>query len=335
VVISVTFVVVVLGAVSASAYVLVNKVTGNVARIDDTFAGINEEQRPSKPATAKNSLTFLLVGTDSRDDGPTTGRAAKNKTFKPYAQRTDSIMLMHIPDDRKSAAVISIPRDSWVDIPGHGRNKINAAYAIGGPPLLIRTIEDLTDVRVDHFAVVDFYGFRSIIDAIGGIDIQIPQTTVDSEGTGAVFRKGLNHFNGARALQYVRQRHGLPQGDFDRVKRQQNMIRAVMAKVSTVDPTSDPVQAYKLLDAMTRAVTVDAGLTDGDIRSLAFSMRGVGQGGVNFLTAPVRGTGQEGDQSVVYLDDGPAGQLWTGLKNDSLADYLGRHQSDLLPAVPR
>jgi LCP family protein required for cell wall assembly len=223
-----------------------------------------------------------------------------------------------------------------VDIPGNGKNKINAAYAIGGPPLLIRTVEKLTDVRIDHFAVVDFYGFRSIIDAIGGIDIQIPRDTVDTEGTGAVFKKGLNHFNGLRALQYVRQRHGLPGGDFDRVKRQQNMIRAVMAKVGQVDPTSDPVQAYKLLDALTKAVTVDAGLTDSAMRSLAFSMRGVQSGGgVSFLTAPNRGTGQEGDQSVVYLDETPATELWNALENDSVPGYLTSHQSDLLPAVPR
>jgi anionic cell wall polymer biosynthesis LytR-Cps2A-Psr (LCP) family protein len=134
----------------------------------------------------------------------------------------------------------------------------------------------------------------------------------------------------------VRQRHGLPAGDFDRVKRQQNMIRAVMSKISKVDPTANPVQAYQLLDAMTKAITVDDSLTESAMRSLAFGMRGVGAGGgVSFLTAPVTGTGTEGDQSVVYLDQPKTAELWNGMNNDTMAAYLTGHQNDLLPAVPR
>ncbi len=333
-VLGVVFVVLLVAAVGASAYVLVNRLPGNIARVDGTFAGIDEKQRPDKLPAAKNSLTFLLVGSDSRDTGPTTGSAAKRKGFR-LGDRTDTIMMLNIPSDRRSATIISIPRDSWVDIPGHGKLKINAAYAIGGPSLLIRTVEQLTDVRIDHFAAIDFYGFRSIIDAIGGIDIQVPQATTDVGGTGASFRKGLNHFDGTKALAYVRQRHGLPGGDFDRVKRQQNMLRAVMAKVGTVDPTSNPVQTYKLLEAVTKAVSVDNGLSDADLRSLAFSMRDIRSGGVNFMTAPVTGTGMEGEESVVYLDQVRCGQLWTSVKNDGVATYVAQHKADLLPAVTR
>ncbi|MDT4986660.1 MAG: hypothetical protein QOI74_754 [Micromonosporaceae bacterium] len=320
--------------VGIGGYVLFNRLPGSVARVNGTFEGINDAQRPAKLPVAKNSVTFLLVGSDSRDTGPTTGTAAQETEFRT-GNRTDTIMLLNLPADGRSAAVVSIPRDSWVDIPGHGRMKINAAFALGGPPLLIRTVEQLTKVRIDHFAAIDFYGFRSIIDAIGGIDVQVPQSTTDIGGSGQSFPRGMNHLNGGRALAYVRQRHGLPAGDFDRVKRQQNMLRAVMTKIGTVDPATDPVKAYKLLNAVTKAVSVDSGLSDADLRNLAFSMRGLSARSVSFLTAPVTGTGMEGDQSVVYLDKVGCDQLWTAINNDRMPAYVTAHRADLLPAVTR
>jgi LCP family protein required for cell wall assembly len=322
------------GAAGAGAYFTVGRLPANVARMDGTFAGIKENDRPTKAAAERGSMTFLMVGSDSRADAPTTGRSAKGKAFVPGDQRTDAIMMLTIAPDRKSAAVVSIPRDSWVEIPDRGRMKVNAAYALGGAPLLIRTVEKLTNVRVDHFAIVDFAGFKSIIDAIGGVDVDIAQNTRDDWGI-AVFKKGRTHLDGTRALTYVRQRHGLPQGDFDRVKRQQNLIRAVMAKVATIDPVADPVKAYKLLDAGTAAVTVDDGLSDGDLRSLAFSLRDLQNGGVSFLTAPVRGTGHEGTESVVYLDDLKCADLWNALRANKVADYVAANKASALPDVPR
>jgi LCP family protein required for cell wall assembly len=242
--------------------------------MDGTFAGIKENDRPTKAAAERGSMTFLMVGSDSRADAPTTGRSAKGKAFVPGDQRTDAIMMLTIAPDRKSAAVVSIPRDSWVEIPDRGRMKVNAAYALGGAPLLIRTVEKLTNVRVDHFAIVDFAGFKSIIDAIGGVDVDIAQNTRDDWGI-AVFKKG------------------------------------------------------------TAAVTVDDGLSDGDLRSLAFSLRDLQNGGVSFLTAPVRGTGHEGTESVVYLDDLKCADLWNAMRGNKMADYVAANKASALPDVPR
>jgi LCP family protein required for cell wall assembly len=320
-------VMVLLGAITIGGYVLVHRLQSNVARVGGTFDGIPESERPTKAPASVGGTTFLMVGSDSRDDVPTTGSKAKGNAMAAGDHRTDTIMMVHIPPDRHSISVISIPRDSWVDIPGRGKNKVNAAYAFGGPALLIRTLEQLTNVRIDHFAVIDFYGFKSIIDAIGGIDLDVPSDT-----TG---RTVNTHLDGSAALTYVRERHSLPQGDLDRVKRQQNLIRVVMAKVSTVDPTSNPVQAYKLLDAGTSAISFDSQFSDSDMRSLAFGLRGMQSGGVNFMTAPVTGTGMEGTQSIVRLNQAQCAELWKSINNETISDYIASHKSELLPAVTR
>ncbi|NJC74287.1 LCP family protein [Planosporangium thailandense] len=321
------------GIALIGGYVLINRVQGNVGRIDNAFAGLDEKQRPQKPVATKNSQTFLLLGSDSRDPNATTGSSAKDPSWRPGEQRTDTIMIMHIPADRHSAQVVSVPRDSWVDIPGKGKMKINAAYSLGGPSLLIRTVEQLTQVRIDHFAVVDFAGFTSIIDSLGGIDVQVSEDTTDQVGNH--FHKGINHLNGTQALFYVRQRHGLPGSDFDRVKRQQNLLRAVMAKMSGFDPAKDPIGAFHLMDSLTKAISVDSQLSNSEMRSLAFDVPGIRSGGITYLTAPVKGTGMEGDQSVVYLDPTASPELWNAINNDSVPAYASAHSKDLLPAVPR
>ncbi len=195
---------------------------GNIEQIANPFVGIEEETRPAPPdpKSGKDPVTFLLVGSDSRDPD----------AEGPPGDRADVIMIMRITGPRNQVQFISIPRDSWVPIPGRGLNKINAAYAFGGPTLLIQTVEQLTGVRIDHFAAVDFFGFKEITDALGGVDVRVAETT--SQG-GVTFEQGLNHLNGAEALIYVRQRKGLPGGDLDRVQRQQNYLRAVMGRSSS------------------------------------------------------------------------------------------------------
>jgi LCP family protein required for cell wall assembly len=322
-----------IGAALVGGYVLMNRVSGNVGRIDNAFAGLDEKRRPTKPAATKDSQTFLLLGSDSRDDKPTTGSNAKDSAWVPGEQRTDTIMILHIPAHRRSAQVISVPRDSWVNIPGKGKMKINSAYSLGGPSLLIRTIEELTQVRIDHFAIVDFAGFTSIIDALGGVDVQVSEDTTDLVGNH--FHKGVNHLDGTKALFYVRQRHGLQAGDFDRVKRQQNLLRAVMTKLGTFDPARDPIGAYRVMDSLTKSISVDSGLSDGEMRSLALDVPQIRSGGIMFLTAPLSGTGMEGSQSVVYLNTAQCAELWNAVRNDTVPAYASSHSKDLLPAVPR
>jgi anionic cell wall polymer biosynthesis LytR-Cps2A-Psr (LCP) family protein len=277
---AVVIVVVAAGAGGFGLY-LANKLDNNINRVGDVFAPLPKAQRPVK--TVAKAMNIVLVGSDARS-GDTTSRS-------------DTIMIMHIPADRASLTVVSIPRDSWVDIPGRGKAKVNAAFAYGGPTLLIATVEKLTGVAIDHYAEIDFAGFKSMTDAVGGVQLDGQQ------------------LDGEKALTYVRERKSLPRGDFDRIERQQRFLQALMAR--STSKLTDPVALTRLLDAVTRSIGVDNGFTGGQMRSLALSLRSVRGGDVHFLTVPVTGTGREGDQSVVYLDTKQGPQLWKSIRDDA------------------
>ncbi|MGQ0576499.1 MAG: LCP family protein [Pseudonocardia sp.] len=322
-----------LGALAGTLVVLVGGVAallghlgGNVDRVPDVFGPLDKQARPAdQPA-----LTFLLVGTDSRAPDPTTGTDAAPDADEGSA-RSDVVMLAQLAPDRTTAAVVSIPRDTWVEIPGRGRDKINAAYAYGGPSLLVRTVEQLSGVRVDHFAVIDFAGFQAMVDAVDGIDVRVAAATGNE---GVTFRAGTNHLDGAAALAYVRQRYDLPEGDLDRARRQQAALRALLARVASGGTLADPVALYRLLDATTRSVGVDDTLSDGGLREIAFGARGLRPSGVAFLSAPVRGLGWEGERSVVYLDEARAAPLWEALRAGTVDEYAAANPDATLGAEP-
>ena len=307
-------------AVAGTLFAVSERLGDAVVRLPDPFAALDPATRP--PPTA--AMTFLLVGTDSRSAEPTTGADAPAQAFVPGAQRSDVVMLVQVSADRRSASVVSIPRDSWVEIPGRGRAKVNAAYSWGGAALLVGTVEKLTGVRVDHFAVIDFAGFRSVVDAIGGVDVGVAAPT---SSAGVAFQAGLNHLDGDAALVYVRQRHELAGGDLARAARQQNVLRAVLGKLVDVDV----LKRLAFLAALTRSVSVDATLTNSGLRLLAFDVR---PQQVVFLTAPVRGAGSEGGQSVVLLNDARAATLWAALRSGTPAAYAQQHPDALLAPTP-
>lgn len=312
--------------VSAGAYVFaMDRYAGNISRIPDAFSGLDQAARPAADS-AIPATTFLLVGTDTRADGPTTGSDA---TDSGAGSRSDAIMLVQIADGGNGATVISIPRDSWVPIPGHGVDKINAAYAVGGPPLLIATVESLTDVRIDHFAAIDFAGFEAITDALGGVTVNV---ATETESRGVTFHPGPNRLDGASALIYVRQRYDLPGSDFDRVQRQQNFLRAVLAEVRAQDLLGSPAKSDTLLRAVTGAVSVDDSLTTKDLLSMARELSRLTADNVVFLTAPVAGVGWEGPQSVVYLDRPALETMMSQLSAGTLAQHAAEYKE--LPAIP-
>ena len=310
-----------LGAVGAFWF-FTERYLGNVERIANPFQDLDDSQRPAPASpTGDPPVTFLLVGSDSRDPSG----------VGPPGDRSDVIMLMRITGNRQHVQFISIPRDSWVAIPGYGLNKINASYAFGGPSLLIQTVEAVTSVRIDHFAAVDFAGFKEITDALGGVDVQVAETT--SQG-GVTFTEGLNHLNGEEALIYVRQRKGLPGGDLDRVQRQQNYLRAIMNTVFQQNMLGDLGRTDDLLLALTSAISVDETLNNTDMLGLVYSLSGLDRSSLNFLTVPVAGLGREGAASVVYIDATQAAPMWAYLQQDELALHLQEFGEDLLPDVP-
>jgi LCP family protein required for cell wall assembly len=314
-------------AVGGGAWFLTERYAGNIDRVADVFQDLDEDARPAPatPATpaGEDPVTFLLVGSDSRDE---------TAEGEDPGARSDAIMIARFSADRQHAQLISIPRDSWVDIPGHGKNKINASYAFGGPSLLIQTVEQLTQVRIDHYVAIDFDGIIQVTDDLGGVDVLVAETTSNGPHT---FRRGVNHLDGEQARWYLAQRYDLPGGDFDRVKRQQQYLRAVFGKLFTANTFKDLGKLDSTLRTVTSAVSIDDTLTNAGLLDLAYSMRGVTPDSIDYFTAPIEGTGTEGSASVVYLNDVVGGRMWEYLRNDSLSQNAEEFSKQALPEVPR
>ena len=287
-----------------------NTLAGNIKH-DETFLPPDTVERP--PRAANTALNVLLIGSDARtgsDFDPTVTGA-----------RSDTIMIAHITADRDKVYLVSFPRDSYVAIPGRGLNKINAAYAFGGPALLVETLERLTGVRIDHVAEIGFEGFRDLTTALGGVDVNVAKAS-SIPGTPYRWSQGINHMQGEEALQFVRQRHGLSGGDLDRVRRQQAFVKAIMLKTLSRGTLTDPAKFSRVVDAGTRYLTVDGALTTKLLRSIALSLRGLRGDDVVFVTAPVAGFGRtEAGASIVRLDTAKLSELSGALRQDHMADY--------------
>lgn len=313
--------------VGGGAWFLADRYGGNVARVQDVFDGLDPSTRPAaaSPSTAADAapVTFLLVGSDTR---------AEVVDGQLPDARSDAIMLARLSGDRQHVQFVSIPRDSWVDIPGRGKNKINAAYSFGGPSLLIQTVEQLTGVRIDHFAAISFDELISMTDQLGGVDVEVAETTTNGPYT---FTAGLNHLDGDMARWYVGQRYDLAGGDFDRVKRQQNYLRSMFGKLFAAGTFDSVGQVDSVLRIVTGSVAVDDSLGTTDLLELALSARGVTPEDIDFFTAPVLGTGREGAASVVYLDPVAGARMWGYLNSDSLGQNAAEFADEALPAVPR
>ena len=284
----------------------------------DRFDGLSADGRPD-PAPGE-ALNILLLGEDGN-----------GKT-----QRSDTIILAHIPEDRESAYLVSIPRDSYVEIyddhnEPQGMNKINAAFSLSGEAGAQATVEQLTNIRVDHVAKMNWDGFKDLSTALDGVPVYIPESFHDSSQD-IDWDKGWEDLEGKRALQYVRTRHGLDDGDFGRIARQQNFLRAMMNKLIDEGMTS-PTKLPGVLDAITKNLDVDEGWEKGDIRDLAFNMRGLNSDGVEFLTAPMSGYDDTDVGSVVLLNERRCKKLWGALRGDgklSVSEYAEKFQGDSL-----
>jgi LCP family protein required for cell wall assembly len=232
---------------------------------------------------------------------------------------------------------MSIPRDSWVDVPGHGQAKINAAFAYGGPTLTIQTVEQLTRVRIDHVAIADFDAFVAVTDAMGGVRITLDQPlTVD----GTTVEAGQHQLlTGDQALRWVRERKTLARGDFDRVQRQQAWIRAMVARMRNEGTLSNPLKSVPFLRAVGDSVATDPGLDTSVLGELQGMVRGLASTDITFLTVPTEGTGRspDGAQSIVVLDEPALGDLMAAVNADMLHVYLEEHAGtlDILPPVVR
>lgn len=248
-----------------------------VSRVDDVPSG----ERPAQG----DGHTYLLVGSDSRE-GLTAEQRRRLGTGSAAGRRTDTIILVHVPSGAGKSALISIPRDSFLPIPGNGENKVNAAFAIGGPQLLVRTLEQATGVRIDGYLEIGFGGFAGVVDSLDGVDICVPRA-IDDEKAHINLRAGCQTLDGTTALGYVRARYSDPQGDLGRAQRQRQFLGAVMEKAATPSTVLLPWRWWGFTHSAAEGVTIgeETGLTDAG--RVALAMRGVSTDETLSLVVPV------------------------------------------------
>ncbi|WP_240197290.1 LCP family protein [Nonomuraea lactucae] len=279
--------------------------------IDSRLAGIDGvlDDYEGRPADTPGT-NWLLVGSDSRK-GLSAAQRRKLATGRSAGQRTDSMMLLHIPEGGDKPTLVSLPRDSAVTIPGKGRNKLNAAYAIGGPKLLVQTVETVTGVHVDNYMEIGFAGFVGIVDAVGGVEIDV-RAAVDDPKAGLNLKKGRQVLNGGQALGYVRTRKGGALPDFERTKRQRQFLGAVVKKAASPGVLINPFTSIPLAMSATDAVTVDSTTGAFDMLSLGLAM---GDSPVTTVV-PFGGNEIAGGGTAVKWDRAKALRLFDALKAD-------------------
>ncbi len=307
---------------ATGAWVYARGLDNDLARTNPFPPG-EAQDRPVK--TVDGALNILLVGTDSRDpDAPMDQRGE---------WRADTIIVMHIPSNHQEAYLVSIPRDLYVPIPESAsadcdsgqRRKINAAFAFGGLPLAVRTVECFTDVRLDHVMAIDFGGFQEVTDALDGVDLTVEKTITSIHKPYRTFTEGVNHMDGAEALDWIRQRKQFPRGDFDRMRHQQEFLRALMNKAASSGTLTNPIKMNDFLKAVTAAVTVDE---DFSLIDMAFQFRNLRGENLAFVTSPHNGSQTINGESVVVSDREQALAMYQAISADSMADWVAANESD-------
>ncbi|NUT93318.1 MAG: LCP family protein [Saccharothrix sp.] len=314
-------------AVAGYSWATLKRVQDSV-NTTDVLAAL--EDIPNAPPVEDGALDILLVGSDSRTDAQ--GRLLPANVLRELRTEatdtvnTDTIIVLRVPRSGGKARAVSIPRDTYVPIPDHGQEKINAAYGVtkfftmerlaaegvgdleerskrgdqAGRRALVQVVQDLTGVRVDHYAEVNLYGFYLLTQVIGGVEVCLNHPTSDPD-SGANFRAGPQTIAGGDALAFVRQRKNIPNGDLGRITRQQVFLKAAVSQLMSAGTFTDQGKLAGLLDAMRKSVVVDEKF---DLATLAGHAQSLAGGNVDFTTIPVTGVGalNERGQSVVTVD---------------------------------
>ena len=266
--------------------------------------------RPPKEAQETGTLNYVLLGSDSRDPG------------NEGNGRSDTILVVHLNAKRDKAYIISFPRDMYVNVPGYGKNKINAAFAFGGAPLAVRTLEDLTGVRMDHVVLIDFEGFIRLTEDLRGVTVT-NKNAFSSHGFD--YPEGKITIAGEEALWFVRERKQLPGGDLDRAENQRNVIKAIVQKGLSVQVLSDPGTFINFVGNVAKHLTVDNDLSDAEIRRTALSLRLTGKD-IELLQAPISGFATTSDgQSIDVVDTVKMAELAQAMKKDKLSEYVKKY----------
>ncbi|MET7395204.1 LCP family protein [Dactylosporangium sp. NPDC005572] len=319
-----------LGLIAGGTFLYYRSIDSDIRRTDAFgTSGQTQAEQAQQEATRPQvevvgAMNFLLLGSDSRDpDNP-------DRRGSAGMGRTDAIILLHIDAAHGKAYLISLPRDLYVHIPqsptnsrlGNKDAKINAAFAWGGVPLAVRTVEAYTSVRIDHVILVDFAGFQQVTDALGGVDLNNDCAFTSIAEPYRHFPVGVNHLNGAAALDYVRQRQQFPDSDFTRMRHQREFLKALLDKAISTDTLRNPIKLNAFLKSVAKAITVDK---DFSLADTAFAFRNLGSSDLTMLVSPNRGSAMVNKESVVMPDPDRAKALYDAVVKDMVADWIAQN----------
>jgi LCP family protein required for cell wall assembly len=298
--------------VAGSSWVLTSYVSASLGRLDAGTAG----------TPSSGPLNILVAGVDVRS-GLTQHQQVQLHVGHDVSSNSDTLMVVHVPASHRFVRVVSLPRDSWVAIPGHGMNKINAAFGLGGPRLMVSTVEHDTGLTINDYVEVNFLGFVKVIDALGGVNICLP-FAVNDPYSGLDLSAGMHHVRGITALKFARDRHSFAQSDLARISDQQQLLSSLLKQAISTGTLANPVKLARFLSSATAAVKVDQGL---NVDRLASQLRGVRPSDVTFTTVPIANPNYltPTGQSAVLWNTSAAQSLFTQLKNDRLPAKAPRH----------
>jgi LCP family protein required for cell wall assembly len=296
------------GGLVGGSYLFVNHAVSSVTRIP--VVALDAKNQPA--VMIRGAMTILLTDTQAE--------LGANVD-------TGVIELLHLNANQRSGAVVSIPANALVSVPGHGKMVIGDTLRVGGPSLMIETIERLTDVRINHFTEIDFASLPEVVSALNGVDVDVPYTTTSM---GYTFHAGINDLNTADALAYARQP---AVSEIGREQLQENLLRAILEKIAS--HRFFAATNWRLLDAVVNAVSVDSSLSNSQLESLALRLRHLrGQAGTFVDAQALHGSPTSGDDQPVHLNTSLDRKLWRAIRADSVADFARRYPFTVTPGAP-
>lgn len=260
---------------------------------------------------------ILLLGSDTRSG---------SEAALVSGSRADSIMLAHIPADGKGVYLVSIMRDTWVNIPGYGAAKINAALNYGGISLQVATVENLLGIKIDHVAEIEFEGFKALVNSVNGVDVQVP---FDFDINAWSFKQGMQHMDGGAALAFVRARYPFADGDYQRVRNQRAFLRGLYSTMKSKGALENVGSFQSAVESIAGYMRVDSGLDAAQIAQIAAPVLTSGDTTMRMTTLPNAGPGWSYDgQSIVIVNQAANANLSYALQHDSMDQFMATYGQD-------
>jgi LCP family protein required for cell wall assembly len=289
--------------VAGSTWALTSYVSHSLLRVSAGTTG----------TPASGPMNILVAGVDLRS-GLTRRQQLALHVGRDVSTNSDTLMIAHVAADGSRVQVVSLPRDSWVDIPGHGMSKINAAFGLGGPALMVRTVEQATGLTINDYVEVNFLGFVKVVGALGGVNICLPYA-VDDPDSGLHLSAGPHHVGGITALEFARDRHSFALSDLARISNQQQLMSSMLKEAISSGTLTDPLKLSHFLSSALQSVRVDRGLNPA---RLAGRLRGIRPSDVSFTTVPLANLSYRtptGEDAVLW-NARAAAALFASLRSD-------------------